>query len=118
MAYTISVIFCSSLFLGFMKHKDSIHSCQTEHCSRLLQELHTINLHLFLVKCTMKVRANEDMTLVNVFVCICMGLHGFKKKRELNLTKPLGTEEMQFNYSYKKLDMHKLFLLGVVKTSC
>lgn len=37
MAYTISVIFCSSLFCGLMKHRESIHSCHTEHCSRLLK---------------------------------------------------------------------------------
>ncbi|TNN89575.1 hypothetical protein EYF80_000178 [Liparis tanakae] len=37
MAYTISVIFCSSLLRGLMKHSESIHSCHTEHCSRLLE---------------------------------------------------------------------------------
>lgn len=40
MLYTISVIFCSSGFLGLMYPRENIQSCQTEHCSRQL-ERHT-----------------------------------------------------------------------------
>ena len=36
MLYTISVIFCSSGFLGLMYPRENIQSCHTEHCSRQL----------------------------------------------------------------------------------
>lgn len=51
MLYTISVIFCSSGFLGLMYPRENIQSCHTEHCSRQLvgdtntvRELHHLHI--------------------------------------------------------------------------
>lgn len=46
MVYTISVIFCSSEVFGLKQQRESIHSCQTEHCNKLLQNTHMLLNHI------------------------------------------------------------------------
>lgn len=89
MVYTISVIFCSSEVFGLKQQRESIHSCQTEHCNKLLQNTHMLLKHIlkYILEIDKTAKSRILHASKNCYMKASLGFHTEDFARAHNLLK-------------------------------